>query len=784
MSRPTLFLIDGSSQMYRAYHAFRGRGLSNQEGHTTHAVYVFVTMLRKLIADHKPAYMAASFDLAGPTFRDQIADDYKANRTAMPDDLAEQINWVHQACEAMGVPIVTAAGYEADDVIGTLARHAAAEGYEVAIVSIDKDFFQLVRDGVRVYDPREEGAWFDASGVVDKFGVQPAQVTDVLALVGDTSDNVAGVPGIGKKGAIDLIPQYGSLDTLLDKAGGLKPKQREALVTHRAAALQSRELVTIRTDVPVDVDFAALKYRGASRERCYELFSRLAFRTLVNDYAPTADSIQKEYTLVRTSEELDALVSELRAAGEFSLRLIPSEPSAMRASIVGLAFSTRDREARYVPVGHEGAEGGGDDLLAGASVPEQLERQAVLDRLRPLLEDPSIKKAGHDLKFDLIVLARHGITLAGLEFDSMLASYLLDATRPGHPLEESSLEHLGYKALTAEDVCGRGAKALPFTRLAPELLLTFAGERADLARQLSNRLAPLLVTDHLEEVYRQLEMPLVPVLADVERAGIRIDGPALAAQSQHIEQALAQLTARIWELAGEQFNINSPKQLGEILFEKLQLPTSKRTGKTRSTSTAAEVLEELAVTHDLPRLVLEWRALMKLKGTYIDALPLMVHPDTGRVHTCFNQAVAATGRLSSSDPNLQNIPIRTELGREIRRAFIADAGDVLISADYSQIELRVLAHMAGGPRRWPRSRSTSSRHSRSSLHASGSWPASSSTSTLRSSLAKSCSRRCSCRRANGRARRVRRPRRRKCSRTPAVPASSRRCSDGGGSCRI
>jgi DNA polymerase-1 len=343
----------------------------------------------------------------------------------------------------------------------------------------------------------------------------------------------------------------------------------------------------------------------------------------------------------------------------------------------------------------------------------------VLDRLRPLLEDPSIRKVGHDLKFDLIVLARHGIALAGLEFDSMLASYLLDATRPGHPLEESSLEHLGYKALTEEDVCGRGAKALPFARLAPELLLTFAGERADLARQLSNRLAPLLVTDHLEEVYRQLEMPLVSVLADIERAGIRIDGPALAAQSQHIEQALAQHTARIWELAGEQFNINSPKQLGEILFEKLQLPSTRRTGKTRSTSTAAEVLEELAVTHELPRLVLEWRALMKLKGTYIDALPLMVHPDTGRVHTCFNQAVAATGRLSSSDPNLQNIPIRTDLGREIRRAFIADAGHVLISADYSQIELRVLAHMAGEPALIEAFRSGQDIHDRTALQLFG-----------------------------------------------------------------
>jgi DNA polymerase-1 len=718
MARPTLFLIDGSSQMYRAYHAFRGRGLSNQEGQTTHAVYVFVTMLRKLIADHKPAYMAASFDLAGPTFRDQIVDDYKANRVAMPDDLAEQINWVHQACEAMGVPIVTAEGYEADDVIGTLAKRAAAEGFEVAIVSIDKDFFQLVRDGVRVYDPREEGAWFDASGVVEKFGVQPAQVTDVLALVGDTSDNVAGVPGIGKKGAVDLITQYGSLDALLEKAAELKPKQREALVTHRGAALQSRELVTIRTDVPIEVDFDALKYRGGSRERCYELFSRLAFRTLVNDYAPTADSVQRDYALVRTVEELDALIADLRAAGEFALRVIPSEASAMRAAIVGLAFSVRDRQARYVPVGHEGSDGG-NDLLSGATAPLQLDPRTALERLRALLEDPSVKKIGHDLKFDDLVLARQGITLAGLEFDSMLASYLLDATRPGHPLEESSLEHLGYKALTEEDVCGRGAKALPFAKVAPESLLTFAGERADLARQLANRLAPLLVTDHLEEVYRQLEMPLVPVLVDVERAGIRIDGPALAAQSQHIEQALAQHTARIWELAGEQFNINSPKQLGEILFEKLQMPSSRRTGKTRSTSTAAEVLEELALTHELPRLVLEWRALMKLKGTYIDALPLMVHPDTGRVHTCFNQAVAATGRLSSSDPNLQNIPIRTELGREIRRAFIADPGHVLISADYSQIELRVLAHMAGEPALIEAFRSGEDIHDRTGLQLFG-----------------------------------------------------------------
>jgi DNA polymerase-1 len=698
MPRPTIFLIDGSSQMYRAYHAFRGRGLSNQEGHTTHAVYVFVTMLRKLIEDHAPAYLAASFDLAGPTFRDDIVADYKANRAAMPDDLAEQIAWVHEACEAMGVPILTSRGYEADDVIGTVAQKAAAAGFDVAIVSIDKDFFQMVDDAahVRVYDPREDGAWFDESGVVQKFGVKPSQVVDVLALVGDTSDNVAGVPGIGKKGAVDLVTQFGSLDALLEHAEELKPKQREALTSHRGDALQSRELVTIRRDVPVEVDFDSLRYRGPSRERCYELFSRLAFRTLVNEYAPTADTVSRDYRVVSTLADLDALVGELRQTGEFALRVIPDGPASMRAGIVGIAFSSADRQARYVPMGHASADTS-NDLLTTASGPEQVPVREALDRLRPLLEDEGIRKLGHDLKFDLVVLARHGVTLRGIAFDSMLASYLLDATRPGHPLEEGSLEHLGYKALTEEDVCGRGAKAISFAAIAPESLLSFAGERADLARQLSARLGPLLVTDGLDTVYRELEMPLLPVLAAIEQAGVRIDGPVLATQSERIEHELASLSARIFTLAGGEFNVNSPKQLGEVLFDRLQMTSLKKTGKTRSASTAFEVLEELALTHELPRLVLEWRALHKLKSTYIDALPLLMHPQTGRVHTCFNQAVAATGRLSSSDPNLQNIPIRTGLGREIRRAFVAAPGHVLISADYSQIELRVLAHLAQEP---------------------------------------------------------------------------------------
>ncbi|HEV8396645.1 MAG TPA: DNA polymerase I [Vicinamibacterales bacterium] len=696
MARPRLFLIDGSSQMYRAYHAMRGGGLSNQEGSTTHAVYLFVTMLRKLMADHSPAYIAASFDLRGKTFRDEIVSDYKANRAAMPDDLAEQIGWVHEACEAMGVPILTSPGYEADDVIGTLAVKAVGGGYDVAIVSIDKDFFQLVADPhVKVYDPREEGTWFDEAGVVHKFGVPPSQVVDVLALVGDTSDNVAGVPGIGKKGAIDLMTRFGSLDALLDGAASqLKGKQRDTLVEHRADALQSRELVTIRTDVPLDVDLATLAYRGASREKCYELFTRLAFRTLVNDYAPTMESTPHEYELVTTAAAFEALVGRLTAAGQFGIRIVTDDIAAVRAPIVGFTFTVADRQAAYVPVGHESGDGGGD-LLSAASRPEQLELPPVVSRLKPLLEDPAVRKLGHDLKQETILLARHGVTLRGVEFDAMLGSYLLDANRSSHGLPEIALEHLGYRAIDQESVAGKGVRAVPLSQLSPEAALKLACERVDVARQLSRKLAPMLETEQLAAVNRDLELPLVDVLADIERAGIRVDTDALARQGVQLENQLLALTGRIHELAGGEFNISSPKQLGEVLFERLNLPVIKKTGGTRSASTAVEVLEELALTHELPKLILEFRGLHKLKGTYVDALPLLVNPETGRVHTSFNQAVAATGRLSSSDPNLQNIPIRTEIGRHIRSAFIAAPGHVLISADYSQIELRVLAHLAG-----------------------------------------------------------------------------------------
>jgi DNA polymerase-1 len=685
--------------MYRAYHAMRGAGLTGPAGKSTHAVYIFVTMLRKLMADYPPQYIAASFDLPGPTFRSEMATDYKANRTPMPPDLAEQIPWVHEACEAMGVPILTSQRYEADDVIGTLAEKAAAAGFEVAIVTGDKDFFQLVHDGVRVYNPKEDGTWYDAAAVKERFGVTPEQVVDVLALMGDSIDNIKGVPGIGDKGARELIATYGSVEELLAHASEVSNKRyREGLLNHADDARQSRELARIRTDVPVEFEPAALQYRGVSRERCFELFTRLGFRSLVLEYAPTADTVGKDYATVESMGDLEKLVAELRSARRFGIGVLGDSSAAMRAEIVGVSFSISPRHARFVRLAAAPVSEPGGGLFGSPEEESRigLDRDAALATLRPLLENADILKVGHDLKFDAIILARHGITLRGIDTDVMLAGYLLDANRSSPSLEELAIEHVGYKALSEEAVVGRGAKAVSFADIPTEQALNFAGERADLSLQVAGALDGLLKEHELAELYEEFERPLIPVLVGIERAGVRIDTAVLAAQAARAEEELARLASRIYELAGETFNINSPKKLSEILFDRLGMRTEtiRRTTKTKAQSTSFEVLDELALTHELPRLILEWRGLQKLKGTYIDALPTLVHPATGRVHTCFNQAVAATGRLSSSDPNLQNIPIRTEIGREIRRAFVAEPGHVLISADYSQIELRVLAHLA------------------------------------------------------------------------------------------
>jgi DNA polymerase-1 len=669
--------------MYRAYHAIRG--LTGPDGRSTNAVYGFTTMLRKLIDEQKPDYIAASFDVAGPTFREELRADYKANRAPMPPDLVEQVPLVHEACEAMGVPILTYEGYEADDVIGTLASQAHDQGFDVALVTGDKDFFQLVAPGIRVFNPRDDGTWYDTEGVVEKLGVRPDQVVDVLALMGDSVDNIKGVPGIGEKGARELIGTHGTLDALLEAAPNVTQKRyREALLAHADAARESRELARIRTDVPVTFDQEAARYRGPSRERCFELFSALGFRSLVAEFAPTAETARREFTVAGSLEEIDALVARIRETKRVSIAPVTEHSSAVDADVAGWAFSTATGSAVYVPMAHTGLA---DTPNLGAA--------DVFARLAPVLADPGIAKLGHDLKFATIAAAREGVEIAGDDVDTMIASYLFDATRSDHSLEGLALERSGYRAATLEDVVGKGAKAVALDSVPAGSLAVYAGERAELPLSLAPGLMDELEKEGLTSVYRDLERPLIPVLADIERAGVRVDTGALATLSRSMQRELDELSAAIYGHAGGEFNINSPKQLGEVLFTKLNLQGTRKTGKTRAMSTAQAVLEELAVEHELPGLVLKWRSIQKLKGTYVDALPELIDPNTGRVHTTFNQAVAATGRLSSSDPNLQNIPIRTPLGREIRAAFVAEPGHLLISADYSQIELRVLAHLSG-----------------------------------------------------------------------------------------
>jgi DNA polymerase-1 len=679
---PRLFLIDGSSQMYRAYHAIRH--LTGPDGRSTNAVYGFTTMLRKLIADHEPEFIAASFDLAGPTFRDDLAADYKANRAPMPDDLVEQVPLVREACEAMGVPVLTSERFEADDVIGTLALQARAQGFDVAIVTGDKDFFQLVGPGLRVFNPRDEGAWFDADGVVGKFGVRPDQVVDVLALMGDSIDNIKGVPGVGEKGAKEMIREYETLDALIEAAPAHAKKKYRAVAEHAADARASRELARIRTDVPVAFEADALRYRGPSRERCYALFSSLGFRTLVPDYAPTAETSTRDFAVAGSVGDLAPILAAAREGGRIGIAPIAGPGSAMTAVVAGWAVAAGPDAARYIPLAHSGL----------ADTPN-LSSPAVFAALGPVLADPAIGKVGHDLKFASIIAAREGMTLAGIDMDTLIASYLVDATRSSHSVEELALERAGYRAKSLAEVAGRGARAAAVDAVPPSALAAYAGERVALPLAMAGGLAEELEKEGLGGVYRELELPLIPILAGLERSGVKVDVAALGALATTMQAELDTLAAEIYRQAGCEFNINSPKQLSDVLFVGLNLQSTKKTGKTRSTSTAQDVLEELALVHELPGLVLKWRSIQKLKGTYVDALPLLVNPTTGRVHTTFNQAVAATGRLSSSDPNLQNIPIRTALGREIRAAFVAEPGHVLISADYSQIELRVLAHLSG-----------------------------------------------------------------------------------------
>jgi DNA polymerase-1 len=678
----TVYLVDGSGQFHRAFHAIRG--LATSKGLPTNATYGFTTMLRKLIEDERPEYVVVLFDPPGRTFRHEQYAEYKANRPKMDDDLAVQLPYIRRVCEALRMPVVEVPGYEADDTIATLARQAVEQGLKVVVVSADKDLLQLVSGDVLVLNPGREGSGstrFDRKAVEEKWGVPPERIVDVLALVGDSVDNVPGVPGIGDKGARDLIRAFGPVEEVLAHADEVKrTAYREGLKSHREGALLSKQLVTLRTDAPVSLDLEATRRQEPDFAAAHALFKELEFQALAREYAPErTEAAGAEHRLLTSREEVAAVAAEAGQAGEVALGVVVTSPQAMRAKVLGIALSWAPGRSAYVPLGHSSID-----------LPQAPARKEALDALRPLLEDRKVRKASAHSKRDRVVLERLGVQVDGLAFDALIASYLLDPGRRAYALEDLAMEHLGERRAPGTDgVAAPDAAAIPTGQA--------AGAEAELVRRLVLPMAERLEAEGLAGVYDEMEMPLVPVLAELERAGVKVDTRLLAAMSRDMEAQLQALTREIHRLAKGEFNINSPPQLREVLFDRLGLAAGKKTAKTKAASTAEDVLEELALVHELPRKILEYRSVQKLKSTYVDALPELVDPETGRIHATFNQTVAATGRLSATDPNLQNIPIRTAEGRRIREAFVAEPGSLLLSADYSQIELRVLAHLSGDP---------------------------------------------------------------------------------------
>jgi len=682
--QPTLYLIDGSAYIYRAYHAVRG--LTNSRGLPTNATFGFTRMLIKLMQDRSPAYVAMFFDAKGPTFRHERYEAYKANRPPMPDDLVQQLPWIHKVTQAFNIPAFEMQGYEADDLIGTLARRAEDDGLRVVMVTGDKDFMQLITDRCTIWDPMKDKV-LDPAAIRESFGLEPRQMIDVMGFSGDSSDNIPGVPGIGQKTAVKLIQSFDSMDGVYENIDTISgKKQKENLVNFKEQAQLSRELVTIDRNAPVEFDLDALKTRGPDDQALTQLFAELEFRQLQKEYASQEEKIERQYTAIMDFEALDTLVQRLEAAERFALDTETTSQDPMQARLVGLSFSLQPAEACYIPVGHN---------YLGA--PEQLSLKTVLEHLRPVLTNPKIEKIGQNIKYDWMVLRRHGADLAGVSFDTMVASYLIAPGKRAHGLDQIALDYLGHKNIAYADVAGKGKNAVTFDQVMIEKAVPYACEDADITLAAYEIFVPLLKENKLTELMKTVEMPLLPVLLEMEMTGVCVDRDRLHDLSESFADQLNLLEKQIHEMAGETFNINSSQQLGHILFEKLKLPVQKKTKKKTGYSTDVEVLTTLARKHELPALVLRHRSLAKLKSTYADALLELIHPETGRIHTSFNQTVAATGRLSSSDPNLQNIPIRTEEGREIRKAFVPRKGWHFLSADYSQIELRILAHCSDDP---------------------------------------------------------------------------------------
>jgi DNA polymerase-1 len=675
---PRLFLIDGSSYVFRAFYAI-GQ-LSTSKGFPTNAIYGFTSMFLRVLREMNPEYVAVVFDAKGPTFRDEIYSDYKANRPAMPQGLEPQIPYIKRIVEAYNIPAIEKEGYEADDVIGTIAKEAAKQGVDVVIVSGDKDMLQLVNGRIHTLDTMKDRS-FGPREVIERYGVAPEEITDVMALMGDSIDNIPGVPGIGEKTAVALIRQFKTLDNLLANRERLpKKKLVEALIRFGEQAKLSKRLATISTDVPLEYNLRDFLSSEPDIERLKGIFRELEFSKFLKEITSETLSME-DYHIVTEEDQFSNLVGELRGCRGFSFDFETTSRDPMLADLVGLSFSLAPHRAYYVPMGHR-----------YPGVPRQLDRDFVLGRLKPLFEDEKLKKLGQNIKYEYVLLKRNGIELRGIECDTMVASYLVNPTKHNHNLEEIAREYLDHRMISYKDVVGSGKKEVTFDQVDLQSAKNYSCEDSDVTFLVSHILLSKLEEGGLKDLFNGVEIPLVKVLAHMEMAGVKIDRSLLEEMSKEFENRLASIADRIYLLAGERFNINSSQQLAKILFEKLKLPRVKRT-KT-GTSTDTEVLTKLAHQHDLPGEILAYRSLSKLKSTYIDALPKLINPRTGRVHTSYNQTVTATGRLSSSDPNLQNIPIRSEEGKRIREAFIPEEGWLMLSADYSQIELRILAHLA------------------------------------------------------------------------------------------
>ncbi|MDG0971388.1 MAG: DNA polymerase I [Porticoccaceae bacterium] len=718
MSKKTpLILVDGSSYLYRAFHALPP--LTNSKGKPTGAVKGVINMMRRLQKDYPDSTHVVVFDAKGKTFRDDMYSEYKANRPPMPDDLRLQIEPIHKIIQAMGMPMLVIEGVEADDVIGTLALQATQVAQPVVISTGDKDIAQMVTEHI-VMENTMTNTVMDREGVIEKFGIPPELIIDYLALLGDKSDNIPGVPGVGEKTALGLLQGIGGLDDIyarLDEVAALTFRGAKTMASkleeHRDLAYLSYRLATIKTDVEIKLGLADLHNAEPDQIALLDLYKEMEFKTWVEEAtaainnphsfesssvteavtdAPDSEiSAPKEprntdYQIILTVAEFTVWLEKIKTAPLVAVDTETTSLNYMRADLVGISVATESYQAAYIPFGHD---------YLGA--PEQLSKDYVLENIKPLLENKNIKKVGQNLKYDMSVLAQHGIDLQGIAFDTMLESYVLDSVATRHDMDSLALKYLEQTTTGFTDIAGKGASQLTFNHIALEEAGPYAAEDADITLRLHQTLWPQLTTEPtLEKVFNDIELPLIPVLSRIERTGAKVDDTLLFTQSQELTERLAELETQAWALAGQQFNLASPKQLGEILFTKLELPVLKKTAK-GAPSTKEEVLQELALDYPLPKVILEHRGLAKLKSTYTDKLPTMINPATRRIHTSYHQAGTATGRLSSSDPNLQNIPIRTAEGRRVRQAFVAPPGSKLVAADYSQIELRIMAHLSEDP---------------------------------------------------------------------------------------